>query len=92
MNHPQRNIIRGLVLSFGVAVGLISTAGAAWAQEAPTSTSPEDGVAIGEALYVERPAPTRDPANELVADPAPAHASSPAASPASPAPAPAPVA
>jgi hypothetical protein len=87
VNHPKRNIIRGLVLSFGVAVGLISTAGAAWAQEAPTATSPEDGAAIGDALYVERPAPTRDPANELGAAPAPAPTS-----PSSPAPAPAPVA
>jgi hypothetical protein len=87
VNHPKRNIIRGLVLSFGVAVGLISTAGAAWAQEAPTSPSSPEDASIGEALYVERPAPRPDPANELRADPAPATDSTP-----SPAPAPAPVA
>ena len=87
MNHPKRNIIRGLVLSFGVAVGLISTAGAAWAQEAPSSSSPSEDTGIGEALYVERPAPRPDPATELRADPVPATDSTP-----SPAPAPAPVA
>jgi hypothetical protein len=94
VNHPKRNIIRGFVLSFGVAVGLISTAGAAWAQEAPPSTSSGDA-GIGDALYVERPAPRPDPANELRADSDPAPASTPAAAPvasaaSTPAPAPAP--
>ena len=92
MNHPKRNIIRGLVLSFGVAVGLISTAGAAWAQEAP-ATPPSGDASIGEALRVERPAPRPDPANELRADPAPATDSTPSPAPvasAAPDPAPAP--
>src|SRR3954454_353234 len=64
VNHPKRNITRGLVLSFGVAVGLITTAGAAWAQEAPSSPSSSEDAGIGEALLVERPAPRPDPANE----------------------------
>src|SRR4051794_40498995 len=81
VNHPKRTIIRGLVLSFGVAVGLISTAGAAWAQEAPSSPPSSDGANVGEALLVERPAPRPDPANELVADPAPVPASTPSAAP-----------
>ena len=87
MNHPKHHIIRGLVLSFGVAVGLITTAGAAWAQEAPPSSPPSDGATIGDALVVERPTPRPDPANELTTDPAPVPASTP-----TPAPAPAPVA
>ena len=85
MNRPN-HLIRGLLLSFGVAVGLISTAGAAWAQEAPTSAPSDGGATIGEALLVERPAPTRDPATELQANP------SPAAAPAQDAPSPTPAA
>src|SRR5437764_10541544 len=81
VHHPKHHLIRGLVLSFGVAVGLISTAGAAWAQEAPSSPSSSDGANVGEALLVERPAPRPDPASELAADPAPAPASSPSVAP-----------
>ena len=86
MSH-QRTIL-GSLASFGVAlVVLISTAGAASAQEAPPATSPDD-VGIGEPLFVERPAPRPDAANELRADPAPADSTSaPAPTPASDAPA-----
>jgi hypothetical protein len=81
----KRSIV-GSLASFGVALVLISTAGAASAQEAPSAPSSGDA-AIGDPVYVERPAPRPDPANELGADVAPA-ASSPAPTPA---PAPAPV-
>ena len=84
--HLKRSIL-GSLASFGVAFVLISTAGAASAQEAPTAPS-SDEATIGEPLFVERPAPRPDPANELRSDPAPAD--SVAAPAPSPAPAPAP--
>ena len=84
--HHKRSIL-GSLASFGVAIVLISTAGAASAQEAPPATS-SDEATLGEPLFVERPAPRPDPANELGSGAAPA-ASTPAPAP-SPAPAPAP--
>lgn len=57
---------------------------------AEVSTAQEDDAQIGEELFIERPAPSRDPATELRSAPAPAPASPPAAP--APAPAPAPVA
>lgn len=84
--------IRGSLALFGVAIGLIGTAGAATAQEAePTvaeSSAQAEEPQIGESLVIDRPAPRRNPSTELGADPAPSVA--PAAAPA-PAPAPAPV-
>ena len=84
--HHKRSIL-GSLASFGVAFVLISTAGAASAQEAPPATS-SDEATLGEPLFVERPAPRPDPANELGSGTAPA-ASTPAPA-TSPAPAPAP--
>ena len=84
MKHHRS--IRGLVLAFGVALGLIGTAGAASAQEAPPASDNE--ATIGEAYFVERPAPRPDPANELGAatpaapTPAPVPAPAPAPTPA----------
>lgn len=86
MQFNTRSIL-GSLASFGVAFVLISNAGAASAQEAPPATS-SDEATLGEPLYVERPAPRPDPANELGAEAAPA-ASAPAPAP-RPAPAPSP--
>ena len=85
-NHRKRSIL-GSLASFGVAFVLISTAGAASAQEAPPATSPDEA-SLGEPQYVERPAPRPDPANELGADPAPADPTPAPAPPAAPASAP----
>lgn len=82
----QRSIL-GSLASIGVAFVLISTAGAASAQEAPPATS-SDEATIGEPLFVERPAPRPDPANELGADPAPAATTSTPAPSSAPAPTP----
>ena len=86
----QRSIL-GLLASFGVAfVVLISIAGAASAQEATPTTS-SDEVSIGEPLFVERPAPRPDAANELRAGPAPVDSAPvPASDVPDPTPAPAP--
>jgi len=102
-----RSTLRGSLALFGVALGLIGTAGVAAADEAATtsaddsahvtvapeaeasvevSAAQEDDAQVGEGLFIERPAPTRDPATELRSTPAPAP------TPAAPAPAPAPVA
>lgn len=86
--HHKRSIL-GFLASFGVAFVLISTAGAASAQEAPPASSTSDEATVGEPLYVERPAPRPDPANELGAAPAPADTTA-AATPVEPAPRPAP--
>ena len=97
MQLPHHRSIVGSLASFGVAlVVLISTAGAASAQEAPPASS-SDEASVGEPLYVERPAPRPDPANELRPDSAPADPTSAAPAPApaadpTPAPASAPVA
>ena len=102
-----RSTLRGSLALFGVALGLIGTAGVASADDAPapaedsahvavdpgdeatveTSAAPEDDAEIGDGLFMERPAPGRDPATELQPGPAPASGSAPA-----PAPAPAPAA
>ena len=93
MHHRTKRSILGSLVSFGVAFVLISTAGAASAQEAPPATSTDEAT-LGEPQYVERPAPRPDPANELgaapaPADPTPAPAATPAPAPAQPTPAPA---
>ena len=86
--HHKRSIL-GSLASVGVALVLISTAGAASAQEAPPATSPDEAT-LGEPQYVERPAPRPNPANELGAEPASADSSpAPAPAPAAPTPAPA---
>lgn len=104
-----RSTLRGSLALFGVALGLIGTAGVAAADDtAPTTAgdsahvtvAPEEEASVGasaaqeddaqiggEPLFIERPAPTRDPASELRSTPAAAPASTPA-----PAPAPAPAA
>ncbi len=91
MTYLQRSI-RGSLALFGVAIGLIGTAGAATAQEAePTvaeSSAQAEEPQIGESLVIDRPAPRRNPSSELGADPTPSVA--PTAAPA-PVPAPAPV-
>lgn len=87
--HLKRSIL-GSLASFGVAFVLISTAGAASAQEAPPSdSSSQDEATLGEPQYVERPAPRPDPANELGTAEAPADDPTPAAPAPTPAPAPA---
>ena len=108
-----RSTLRGSLALFGVALGLIGTAGVAAADDtapapaddsahvavAPeeetsveTSAAQEDDAVIGEELFIERPAPSRDPATEFSSAPAPAPAPVPASTPAAPAPAPAPAA
>ena len=97
MKH-LRSTFRGSLALFGVALGLIGTAGVASADEAApapsdeeaavvVTTAQEDDAEIGDGLFIERPAPRPDPGNELVSDPAPAPTAAPA-----PAPAPAPAA
>ena len=86
--HLKRSIL-GSLASFGVAFVLISTAGAASAQEAPPVTSTDEAT-LGEPQFVERPAPRPDPANELGSTQAPATSTAAAPAPA-PAPAPTPV-
>ena len=91
-----RSTLRGSLALFGVALGLIGTAGVASADDA-APTSEEDAVVvtaaqeeeaeIGDGLFIERPAPRPDPGNELVSDPAPSAAPAPTPAPA-PAPAP----
>lgn len=87
-----RNIVRGCLVSLGVALGLIGTAGAAFAadvedgnSEVQAAAESSDPDAVGDALYIERPAPGRDPATELRVPPAVALAPAPLAAPAAPA-------
>lgn len=91
MTYLHRSI-RGSLALFGVALGLIGTAGAATAQEAEStvaeSSAQAEDAQIGEPLAIDRPAPRRNPSTELGVDPAASVA--PAAAPA-PAPSPAPV-
>lgn len=92
--HRKRSIL-GSLIPFGVAFVLISTAGAASAQEAPPTAPSSDEATLGEPTYVERPAPRPDPANELgaeaaPADPTPARTSTAAAPAPAPQPTPAP--
>jgi hypothetical protein len=77
---------RGTLVLFGVALGLIGTAGVASAQEAaPTATAAsaqDEDASIGDGLFIERPAPRPDPATELRSEPASAPAATPAPAPA----------
>lgn len=93
-----RSTLRGSLALFGVALGLIGTAGVAAADDAaPTpaddsaavvaseeeasvevSSAQEEDAEIGDGLFIERPAPRPDPANELRSTPAPAPAATPA--------------
>ena len=88
-----RSTFRGSLALFGVALGLIGTAGVASADEAAPAPSDEeaavvvtaaqeDDAEIGDGLFIERPAPRPDPRNELVSDPAPAPTPAPAPAPA----------
>lgn len=99
-----RSTLRGSLALFGVALGLIGTAGVAAADDAaPTpaddsaamvaseeeasvevAAAQEEDAEIGEGLFIERPAPRPDPANELRSSPAtaPAPAPAPATAPA----------
>jgi len=78
--------IRGSLALFGVAIGLIGTAGAATAQEADSTvvefSAQAEDAQIGDSLVIDRPAPRRNPSSELGAEPpasiAPAVAPSPA--------------
>lgn len=101
MQH--RNTLRGSLALVGVALVLIFTAGAAFADEGSPAATNDGAVTtssqstdnggsdsqVGDALLIERPAPTRDPATELrdPADP-PAVAAAPAAASTVAAPAP----
>jgi hypothetical protein len=94
-----RNTFRGSLALFGVALGLIGTAGVASADDAaPTpaddsaavvaseqeasvkvsTSAQEEDAEIGDGLFIERPAPRPDPANELRSTPTPAPAPAPA--------------
>lgn len=93
-----RSTLRGSLALFGVALGLIGTAGVAAADDAaPTpaddsaavvaseeeasvevSSAQEEDAEIGDGLFIERPAPRPDPANELRSSPTPAPAATPA--------------
>lgn len=88
-----RSTFRGSLALFGVALGLIGTAGVASADEAAPAPSDEeaavvvtaaqeDDAEIGDGLFIERPAPRPDPGNELASDPAPAPTPAPAPAPA----------
>jgi len=97
LQRSTYNKIRGTLALLGVALGLILTATSASAAEGDTGASndeaviaasePSDAPAIGDALFIDRPAPARDPASELPADPGPLDVAVPAAAPTPAAPA-----